>query len=116
MKLPKNERELEDFVRIKGMRPVGYEEYKGQMIYLAETDLETDRKSEFPWGYYQVAWFVRPALNNSNFDGGAWLDFDGMHDMSEPEHKRHFGRLNAARKQAQGWIDESLNTQRYEKH
>jgi len=116
MKLPKNEQELEHFVRIKGMNPVGYFDYKGQMVYLAETELETNKKGEYPWGYYQVAWFVRSAAGNARFDGGSWVEFDAMHDMNHSTEARRVMRHNAAKQNAQEWIDNNLRSSRYEKH
>ena len=113
MKLPKNEQELEHFVRTKGMHPIGYYDYKGHMIYLAETELETDKKNEYPWGYYQVAWFARPATGDSKFDCGSWVEFDGMHNMDEPKEKRRQGRTNAAKAQANTWIEDNLSKERY---
>ena len=113
MKLPKNEQELDHFVRTKGMHPLGYYEYKHQLVYLAETELETDKKHEYPWGYYQVAWWVRPQANNSNFDVGSWVEFDGMHNMDEPKEKRRQGRINAAKAQANTWIDQNTSVERY---
>jgi len=113
MKLPKNEQELDEFIRIKGMRPVGYYDYKGQKVYLAETDLETNKKNEYPWGYYQVSWWVRPLNQNSRFDGGSWLEFDGMHEMNHTTEGRRDMRINAAKANANEWIDNNLGTQRY---
>jgi hypothetical protein len=116
MKLPKNEQELEEFVRTKGLYPAGYYDYKGQTIYLAETLLETNKKHEYPWGYYQVAWFVRPAVNGARFDGGSWVEFDAMHDMDQTTEARAKGRINAAKQNAQEWIDNNLSSKRYETH
>jgi len=113
MKLPKNEQELDEFVRIKGMRPVGYYDYKGQKVYLAETELETNKKNAYPWGYYQVSWWVRALNGGGNFDGGSWVEFDGMHDMERTKEDRRQGRINAAKVNANEWIENNLSTQRY---
>ena len=113
MKLPKTRAELERFVQIKGMRAVGVAEHQGRSIYLAETDLETNKPMEYPWGYYQTAWFIEG--KNEAFDVGSWIEFDSMHDKDKewtPETKRQM-RENAALQEAMKWIDRNKDNGRY---
>lgn len=101
-KYPKTVRELEDFCRIKGLRLRDRISHPKGEIYLAETDLERDNPREFPWGYYQVGYFLVNKLSNGKFLGGRWMDFDAMHDKDKewtPETKRR-ARLKTAETEA----------------
>ena len=110
--LPKTTADLEQFVKIQGLRPVEVVPYKGIKIFLAETDLETDRPFEYNWGYYQTSWFINSTTAEDRFEGGSWVEFDAMHDSNAgwtPETKRQ-ARINAALAQAQDFINKSLET------
>ena len=101
-KLPRTTAELEDFVMKKGLHPTGKMEYKGKEVYIAETEHETDKKWEYPLGYYQVSWFCGV---DGKFDGGSWVEFDAMHDLDMTREGRQQARINAAIKHAQDWVD-----------
>lgn len=113
--LPKTPNELDEFVRQNGLRPIGVAEHKGRKVFLAETDLELDRPMEYPWGYYQMAWFVTRPDSDEKFDGGSWVEFEAMHDKDmswTPETKRD-ARMNATLEHAASWIDRNIETGRY---
>lgn len=113
--LPKKPVELDEFVRQRGLRPLGVAEHKGRKIYLAETDLEMDRPIEYPWGYYQTAWFVTSPASDEKFDGGSWVEFESMHDTEQnwtPETKRQ-ARIQTTVQHAAKWIDSNIETGRY---
>ena len=120
MKMPKSVAELDDFVRKHGFRPVGKWTYKQMEIYVAESDLMLNKPTEYPWGYYMTTWFVENpiAVNNEDhkFDVGSWVEFDAMHDMGYSTETRRVMRHNAAKQNAQEWIDNNLRSSRYEKH
>lgn len=101
-KYPKTVRELEEFCRVKGMRLRDRVSDKNGEIYIAHTDLELDNNREFPWGYYQVAYFLVNKKSKGKFFGGRWMDFDAMHDSDKgwtPETKR-IARENVAIEEA----------------
>ncbi len=105
---------LEQFLNKMGLRPVVREVYRNRSIMLAETDLEMDKK-EYPWGYYQTAWFTTEPTSEEKVDGGSWAEFDAMHDTVEgwtPRAKRQ-ARLQLSREQAQKWIDQNYEVGRY---
>jgi hypothetical protein len=84
--------------------------YKGRDIFLAETDLELDQPSTYPWGYYQTSWFVNTKTSEDKFEGGSWVEFDSMHDVDEEwtqETKRR-ARINAAVVMARDFINKSI--------
>lgn len=114
-RLPKSRNELDEFVRENGLRPYGVIGYKGRDIFLAETELEMDRPLEYPWGYYQGAWFVTSPNSMERFDGGSWGEYEAMHDSDKnwtPETKRQ-ARMNDMLRKAQEWIDKSEEVGRY---
>lgn len=115
---PKNESELEKFVIDNGLHPFGMTEYKGAKLYLADTELETNKPKTYPWGYYQVAWFVAASASKGKIDGGSWVEFDAMHDKdagwSQEEKRRR--RIEAAIENAKEWIDLNEKSGRYESH
>jgi len=102
-------------MQIKGMHPTAKVEYKNAEIYIAETELEQDRPNEYPWGYYQTFWVVRPQGQDNRFDGGAWLEFEAMHDPDRDWTltQKADARENSALEQAQKWIDASNEMGRY---
>lgn len=115
---PKNETELDKFVRDNGMLPYGKEIYKGTSIYIAETELENNKPNQYPWGYYQVAWFVSASASKGKIDGGSWVEFESMHDSDKgwsQEEKRN-KRIQSALENAHEWINKNIETGRYESH
>ena len=68
--MPKSREDIDRFVREFHLRPAGTVSYKGRDIFIAETDLEMDKPIEYPWGYYQVAWFVSSPTSMEKLDIG----------------------------------------------
>ena len=113
--LPKTRDEIDRFVREYGLRPSGVVSYKGRDIFIAETDLETDRPKEYPWGYYQVTWFVTSPKSMEKLDIGSWAEYEAMHDKEAgwtPETKRR-ARINDVINQARHFINSSEEVGRY---
>lgn len=113
-----NETELEQFVKDKGLHPYGKVQLSGTEVFIAETELETNKPNRYPWGYYQVAWFVSASASKGKIDGGSWVEFEAMHDSDKgwtPEEKRQ-RRIQAAIDNAQEWVDRNIETGRYESH
>lgn len=112
--LPKTRNELEKFVMENGLHPYGVVSYKGRDIFLAETELEND-KPEYPWGYYQAAWFVTSPKSMEKFDGGSWGEYEAMHDLGEgwSQETKRLARINDMVRKAQDWIDKSEKAGRY---
>jgi len=102
MKVPKTTKELEEFCRIKGLRLQDRISHPGGEIYIAETDLEMDNRREFPWGYYQVGYFLVNKLSKGKFLGGRWMDFDAMHDSDKgwTQETKRKARINVAKEEA----------------
>ena len=107
--------DLEKFLKTKGLRQVTKRKYKGHYIYIAETDLETNNPIEYPWGYYQTAWFISRYDDNEKLDGGSWLEFEAMHDSDKgwTKETRRMARQNAAYQQAVAWLNSNLEVGRY---
>lgn len=101
-KLPKTVRELEEFCKIKGLRLRDRISDKNGEIYIAHTDLEFDNRKEFPWGYYQVAYFLANRQSQGKFLCGRWMDFDAMHDSDKgwTAKTKEMARENAAIEEA----------------
>ncbi len=114
--LPKRRSHLDEFVRQQGLRPVGVTSWKGRDIFLAETDLEVDKPGDFPWGYYQVAWFVTSPKDMEKFDVGSWVEFDKNHDDKQgwTESERERARVREAIRMACQWINTSEEAGRYD--
>ncbi len=113
--LPRSRTQLEQFVRDNGLHAYGVVHYKGRDIFLAETELENDKPLEYPWGYYQAAWFVSSPSSMEKFDVGSWAEYEAMHDKEQGwtlEAKRK-ARLNDVLTRATKWIDESEEAGRY---
>lgn len=113
-----NETQLEVFVTKHGLHPVGKVDLPGVTVYLAETELETNKPKQYPWGYYQVAWFVSASASKGKIDGGSWVEFEAMHDLEQnwtTEEKRK-RRIDAAIENAKEWISKNVETGRYESH
>jgi hypothetical protein len=112
------ETELEQFVKDKGLHPYGMMDIDGSKVFIAETELETNKPNEYPWGYYQVAWFVSSSASHGKIDGGSWVEFEAMHDKDQSwtqEEKRQ-KRIQAAIENAQEWIELNIKAGRYESH
>lgn len=110
--LPKTRSDLDRFVREYGLSPVGVTSYKNRDIFVAETELETDRPYEYDWGYFQTAWFVNSCDAEEQFEVGSWIEFDAMHDSDEgwtPKAKR-MARINSAMSAAKDYINKSEET------
>ena len=107
--------DLEKFLAYKGLRQVTKREYKGHYIYIAETDLETNQPKQYPWGYYQTAWFVSRPDSQEKLDGGSWLEFDAMHDKEEgwTQETKRMARHNAAYQEAVKWLESNFEVKRY---
>lgn len=113
-----NETELDRFVRTNGLHPYGKIDYRGTTLYIAETELETNKPKEYPWGYYQTAFFVSASASKGKIDGGSWVEFDAMHDSEEgwtQEEKRN-KRIQSAIEYGKEWVDKNIETGRYERH
>lgn len=97
--------ELERACQVAGLRPIKKEEYKGATIFLAETDLETNQ--EYPFGYFQTAWFVA-TKDAKGLEVGRALNFKRDHDSEQgwSEEERRNKRLKAAIEDAQNWIND----------
>ena len=111
-RLPKTRLDLDRFVQEHGLHPVGVTSYKGRDIFIAETELETDRQCEYDWGYFQTAWFVNSCDKEEAFEVGSWMEFDAMHDSDEgwtPKAKRD-ARINSAMSAAQDYINKCEET------
>lgn len=107
--------DLEKFLAHFGLRPVIKKNVQGRYIYIAETDLEMDRPAEYPWGYYQVAWFISHPNNDEKLDGGSWVEFDSMHDkeMGWTQETKRMARHNEAYNQALHWLNSNKEVGRY---
>jgi len=113
--MPKSREDIDRFVREYGLRPSGTVSYKGRDIFIAETDLETDKPEEYPWGYYQVAWFVTSPKSMEKLDLGSWAEYEAMHDKDQswtPRTKR-VARVNDVVNRARHFIDSSEEVGRY---
>jgi len=113
--MPKTREDIDRFVREFHLRPAGVVSYKGRDIFIAETDLEMDRPIEYPWGYYQVAWFVSSPKSMEKLDIGNWAEYESMHDKEQswtPETKRT-ARINDVVNQARKFINQSEEVGRY---
>ncbi len=113
---PKNETELDSFVRDNGLHPYGKLDYKGTTVFVAETELETNKPNEYPWGYYQAAWFV--SCPEGKIDGGSWVEFEAMHDKESgwTQEEKRMRRIQTAIENAKEWIDKNVEAGRYESH
>lgn len=113
-----NETELEQFVKDKGLHPVGKVDLPGATIYIAETELETNKPRQYPWGYYQVAWFVSASVSKGKIDGGSWVEFEAMHDLDKSwtKEEKKDKRILAAIENAKEWVSKNIETGRYESH
>jgi len=114
--LPSSRAQLEQFVKDNNLHPFAVANYKGRDIFLAETELELDKPEEYPWGYYQTAWFVTRPDSMEKMDGGSWLEFEAMHDTDAswtPQTKQE-ARIEATKKMAMNWIDKSEQAGRYD--
>jgi len=113
-----NETELDHFIRTKGLYPYGKVDYNGAIVYLAETELETNKPNQYPWGYYQTAWFVSASASKGKIDGGSWVEFEAMHDSDKgwSKNEKKQRRIESAMENAREWIDKNVQTGRYESH
>jgi len=114
-RLPKTRQELDEFVRQHGLRPFGVVRYRDRDIFIAETDVETDKPCDYPLGYYQTAWFLTKPDSDEKMDIGRWLEFEYMHDFKQDwttETKRQ-ARAQAAIEDAIKFIDRSFEKGRY---
>jgi hypothetical protein len=113
-----NETTLENFVKTKGLHPIGKMDLPGATIYLAETELETNKPRAYPWGYYQVSWFVSASASKGKIDGGSWVEFDAMHDLDQSwtQEEKKNRRIQAAIENAKEWVDRNIQAGRYESH
>jgi len=113
--LPKTRDQIDRFVREYKLRPAEVVNYKGRDIFIAETDLEMDQKKAYPWGYYQVVWFVTHPKSMEKLDIGSWAEYEAMHDKEAgwtPETKRR-ARINDTVNKARHFIDVSEEVGRY---
>lgn len=97
--------QLEDSLHNHGLRAVTKVSDPYADIYIAETDLEKPDK-EFPWGFYQTAWFLVTNKSHGNIDIGRPLYFDAMHDREKgwtQEQKRQM-RIGATIEDARGFV------------
>lgn len=109
------ETELEQkFLPAKGLRPLMKIDEKMGTIFIAESDLETDRPLDYPWGYYQTAWFIATKASKGKIDGGSWMEFESMHDtnLNLTKDQKQQARVNTALSQAKEFIDKNLKTGR----
>lgn len=111
-KLPKTREDLDRFVREHGMRPYGKLNYRGRDIFIAETDHEHDNVIEYPWGYFQTAWFCARPDSNEKLDIGSWVEFDAMHNTDLSNEGRREARANTAIREACDWIDKNISVGR----
>ena len=113
---PRTRKDLDEFVRIHGLRPYGVIRYKDRDIFIAETDLENDRPMECPWGYFQTVWFTTRPNNEDLIDVGRPIDFEAMHDKEEgwTSETKRIARIQTALNDAMKFIDQSIQTGRLE--
>lgn len=97
---------LEQAVQRAGLNPIKKIEEGDNTIYLAETDLEINR--EYPFGYYQTAWFLA-TKGSKGLEVGRALNFERSHDKEKgwTETERRERRIKAALEDAREWIKNS---------
>ena len=104
-------KQLDEFVRNRGLRPYAVTKYKDRDIFLAETDLEHDNIVDYPFGYYQTAWFIAKENNEEEIDIGRWIEFDSMHnpEMNWSQETKRIARIETTIEDAKSWIDKARN-------
>ena len=75
--------QIPEFLMHKGFWPVKKVRFPNGDIYLADTDLETDKPGQYPFGYYQTLYILVSKRSNGKVDIKQWLEFDAFHDMQK---------------------------------
>ena len=96
---------LEKYHRRVEARPEKRDSYKGFSIFISDGGPYWDKRlqNEFPNGWYESSWFFGRC---DNVMGGQVVTFDFLHDINRSNESRKQGRINAALRAAQVFIDE----------
>lgn len=107
--------DFENFCRTKGLHAISKYEEEKAIIAIAETELETDRAIDYPWGYYQTVFAVGGKASKGKVDVAQWLEFDAFHDkdkgMTQEEKKK--ARRRATLEEARKYVETNLKMGRY---
>ena len=100
---------FETAVQKDGLRPLGRFNTPEGAILVAE-GFKNDNMLEFPLGYYKLVW----AIERDGLDFGHSLMFEALHDPDIAFADKPRARLNAALKDASGWLAVNKQTGRYD--
>lgn len=81
------------------LTPVDHRQTKWGTVLIAD-GFRNDKPHEYPFGYYRTMW----AVERGNLDVGRDLEFEAFHDPQIPIADRQMARINAAAKDAEGWM------------
>ena len=113
--LPEAYQEFERFCKTKGFRQVERAETPYGEFFIAETDKEFDKFNfpEYPEGFYQVFWCFSSKASKGKLDIGRYLEFSSLHDIEMDDESRREARLNAARADAEYFLNKNIEVGRY---
>lgn len=100
---------FEKFCRDHQLKPLVKVEDPMADILIADGGVFTDRKDEYPSGYYQTAW----GLQRDKMSIATWLEFEANHDEGWSLRAKQEGRVNAALAKAREFISKAREVDLY---